>query len=107
MTHDIVVYLRGGAHHQDQAIVFDQRDSGSNGHYIVYKNYSGEMPVVSGGQRITGWQLDASKRWKARTNVDNFRQLYVNGRRAVRARGGALPGAELDRKSTRLNSSHT
>ncbi len=95
MTHDIVVYLRGGAHHQDQAIVFDQRDSGSNGHYIVYKNYSGEMPVVSGGQRITGWQLDASKRWKARTNVDNFRQLYVNGRRAVRARGGALPGAEF------------
>jgi len=95
MTGDIVVVLRGGSHAIGRTLVLDHRDSGTNGHNVVYKSHPGEAPVITGGRRIRGWQEDSGRRWKARATVDNFRQLYVNGVRARRARGGALRGAEL------------
>ena len=94
-TSDIVVVLRGGTHPIDQTIVLDHRDSGTNGHWVVYRAMAGETPVLSGGQRLTAWQPDADGRWKARTAIDDFRQLYVDGARATRARGPAPPGIEL------------
>ena len=51
-----------------------QRDLPSRAH---------EMAVLSGGRPITGWQADTGKRWKAKTDLENFRQLYVGGVRAV------------------------
>jgi len=95
LTGDIVVLLHGGTYTITEPIVFDHRDSGTGGHKIVYRCVPGEEAIVSGGRRITGWQPDAGGRWKAKTDLDNFRQLYVDGERAIRARGDALPGAEL------------
>ena len=95
MAQNIVVYLRGGTYNIDRTIVFDHRDSGKNGHTVVYRNYESESPIISGGQKIGSWRLDSGNRWKAGTTLENFRQLYVNGVRAVRARGGPLSGAEL------------
>lgn len=93
MTGDIIVYLMDGTYSLDETLVFNSQDSGTNGYYITYKAYAGAKPVISGGKEITGWQLyDANKNiYKA--NVDpsyNFRQLYVGGVLATRARG-ALP----------------
>lgn len=95
MTRNITVYLHGGTYLIDQTIRFDDADSGNNGFDVIYKNYPNETPNISGGRRITGWQLDSAGRWKASTEINNFRQLYVNGTRATRARGGLLAGAEL------------
>ena len=95
MTGDIVVVLRGGTHRLGRTLVLDHRDSGHNDHNVIYRAHPGGTPVISGGQRIAGWQPDAKGRWKARTAIDNFRQLYVNGVRAIRARGGPPPGIEL------------
>jgi hypothetical protein len=95
MSQNITVYLRGGTYSIDKTILFDHRDSGNNGFDVVYKNYLGEVPVISGGKKITGWQLESGNRWNARTEIGNFRQLYVNGTRAIRAKGGVLPGAAL------------
>ena len=95
LTGDVVVVLGGGTHTLDESLVFDYRDSGTGGHKVVYRSAPGEQPVISGGKAITGWQPDADGRWKARTTIRNFRQLYVNGWRAVRARGGPLPGAKF------------
>ena len=95
MTGDIVVVLRGGRHAIGQTLVLDHGDSGTNGHSVVYRNHPGETPVITAGRRITGWQVGPGGRWKAPATVDNFRQLYVNGVRANRARGGPLPGAKL------------
>ena len=96
MTQDIVVYLRAGTYHIDQTLLFDEKDSGTNGHNIVYRNYHDEKVSICGGKRITGWERDSGNVWRAKTNIPDFRQLYVNGVRAVRARGGMLPGAELN-----------
>ena len=95
MTGDVVVVLRGGTYRLDCTVVFDHRDSGTNGHRVVYRSPPGESAVLSGGRQIAGWVADAAGRWKAGATVGDFRQLYVNGVRAVRARGGPLPGAEL------------
>jgi hypothetical protein len=88
MTGDIVVYLRGGTYTIDSTIRFGISSSGTNGYSVKFMNYTGETPVISGGQAITGWTLsDAVKNIYQATGVSfNFRQLYVNGVKAVRAR---------------------
>jgi len=94
MTEDIVVNLRGGAYVFQEPLRFDARDSGNGGHKVVYKAVEGEMPVISGGKPVTGWTRDGDKRWKAKVDVADLRQLYVNGVRAQRARGPAPEGMD-------------
>jgi len=95
MSGDIVVVLRGGTYRLAETLAFDADDSGTGVYNVVYKGFPGEIPVVSGGRVITGWQPDAAGRWKARTDIGNFRQLYVDGERAIRARGPAPAGIKL------------
>jgi len=91
----IHVLMREGTYPLSETLVLGPEDSGTSERPVTYASYPGEKAVVSGGKRITGWQPDAGGRWKAGTTIDNFRQLYVNGVRALRARGGALPGAQF------------
>ena len=95
MTGDIVVILRGGTYSISEPVVFDQRDSATGGHTIIYRSADGQKadrsaaagPSPAGSPTPTGAGRPPPP--------DNFRQLYVDGGRAVRARGDALPGAEL------------
>ncbi len=73
MSGDIIVYLRAGHYEISRTIRFDQRDSGTNDYNVVYKAYPAEKPIVSGGTRITGWQPAGEGRWRAQTDVHNFR----------------------------------
>jgi hypothetical protein len=97
MTGDILVYLRGGAYQLLAPFRLDSSDSGRDPFYVVYQAYQDEKPVLSGGERITGWSIaDAGKNlWKAEVGASfQTRQLYVNGVRATRARStGGLAGA--------------
>ncbi|WP_406442831.1 RICIN domain-containing protein [Streptomyces sp. NBC_00631] len=86
MSDDIVVNLRGGTYSLTAPIAFGTSDSGTNGHTVVYQAYNGETPVITGGNAITGWTASANGEYKASVGSLNFRQLYVNGVRATRAR---------------------
>lgn len=86
MSDDIVVNLRGGTYSLTSPISFGTGDSGTNGHTVVYQAYNGETPVISGGKAITGWTAAANGEYKASVGSLDFRQLYVNGVRATRAR---------------------
>jgi hypothetical protein len=88
MTGDIIVYLRGGTYTIDSTIHIGNSLSGTNGYTVKFMNYNGETPIISGGQAITGWTLsDAAKGIYQATGISfNFRQLYVNGVKAIRAR---------------------
>lgn len=88
MTGDITVYLRGGTYRITEPISIGSACSGTNGYYIRFLNYPGEVPEISGGQVITGWTLyDTTKNIYQVTGPNfNFRQLYVNGIKAIRAR---------------------
>ena len=88
MTGDIVVTLRGGTYPLTSTLTFGNADGGNNGYYVRYVNYPGEKPLLTGGQPITGWTIsDAGKNiWKATGVKSRFRQLYVRGTKAIRAR---------------------
>lgn len=98
-TGEITVYLRGGRYELTNTLAFGSANSGANGYYITYEAYPGETPTISGGKRITGWtQVPGQPYWVASvpTNAgfaDYFRQLYVNGVRAERARSDWIPSA--------------
>jgi hypothetical protein len=86
MSDDIVVNLRGGTYPLTSPISFGTGDSGTNGHTVVYQAYNGETPVITGAKAITGWTAASGGEYKAPVGGLDFRQLYVNGVRATRAR---------------------
>jgi hypothetical protein len=88
MTADITVYLRAGTYPQTSTLAFSNLDSGQNGHYVKYLAYTGEQPIITGGQPITGWTASTtgSGIFTASGITTPFRQLYVNGVKAIRAR---------------------
>ncbi len=93
MDENIIIYLREGVHQLDRTFQLLYPNSGSNGYRITYKAYPGEHVVISGGQKVNGWEQYKKGIWKAKVDLPGFRQLYVNGRRAVRARGNMLTGS--------------
>ncbi|HPO12496.1 MAG TPA: right-handed parallel beta-helix repeat-containing protein [Candidatus Hydrogenedentes bacterium] len=86
-TKDFTVVLRGGVYRLDAPLTFGPRDSGKKGGRVIYAAAPEETPVISGGVLIAGWEQESNGRWKASVPLKDFRQLYVNGKRAQRARG--------------------
>ncbi len=88
MTSDVTVYLRAGTYPVTSTVTFANADSGQGGFYVKYMAYPGEQPLITGGQPIKGWKVsDATNNIYSVSGVTTpFRQLYVNGVKAVRAR---------------------
>jgi hypothetical protein len=88
MKSDINVYLRGGTYFLSESLSFTSEDSGSNGYNINYKAYQKEIPVINGGLEISGFEPVLNQPyWKVHLpdGVELFRNLYINGNRAIRA----------------------
>ncbi len=88
MSCDIVVNLRAGEYQVDEAVEFDERDSGSNGHEIIYRSYDGpgEARIV-GAEEVTGWEEYQDGIYVADVGTDNpFHTLFEDGQRATTAR---------------------
>ena len=85
---DITVDIAPGDYFIDEPIVFDSQDSAEDGYKIRYTSSAEEKPVISGGKRVDGWNLaDAEKNvYVADVDMSGIRQMYVNDKRAVRAR---------------------
>ena len=75
-----------------QTVVFGPADSGTADCPITYAAMEGAKPVLSGASPISGWRKDPTEKyWTAalpqgKRGIWNFRELFVNGRRAIRAR---------------------
>jgi hypothetical protein len=90
MNRDIVVSFADGTYALSSPLTLDARDSGTNGHNVIWSAAPGAHPVLSGGVPITGWASDGDM-WSAPVPPGlRTRQLYVNGVRAQRA-SGPLP----------------
>ncbi len=84
------VCMRGGIYAMNEPLVLGPEDSWP----ITFRPYKDEQPVISGGQRITGWKttiINGKTAWvadipEAADGKWEFRQLFVNGRRAERPR---------------------
>ena len=88
MTQDVVVNLGDGTYYLDEPLEFGARDGGSGIHKVIWRAKNPGKVFFSGGEQLGGWTLHdrGNNIWK--TNVGNreFRQFYVNGRMATRAR---------------------
>jgi hypothetical protein len=86
---DLTVHLAGGTYRLGRPLALDARDSGGNGHRVVWQG-SGDT-VLSGGDRVVGWRPVPGRPglWQAPApaGLADTRQLYVNGVRAQRAAG--------------------
>jgi hypothetical protein len=80
------IHLRGGVYRLTQPWTLEPADSGT-----VWRAYRNERPVLSGGVRVTGWQVGADGRWRVKlpevaAGKWHFTQLFVNGQRRPRPR---------------------
>ncbi|HLK64508.1 MAG TPA: IPT/TIG domain-containing protein [Bryobacteraceae bacterium] len=91
----VIVQIRGGTYHLPATVMFTAADSGSPGLSIVYQNYPGESPILSGGVRVQNWTNTSGNTWKATlpANTQYFENLFYNGARRLRPRLGGSSGA--------------
>ena len=86
LTSDLVIELRGGRYVLDEPLVFNQLDSGTERHRVVYAATKGHTPIISGGRKIAGWKQTASDLFESPVGELRFRELFVGGERRTRAR---------------------
>jgi len=92
---DVVVELRGGTYTLTEPLRLGVQDSGSPGHRVLYRAAYGQTPVLSGAQKITGFQKTDAAKNIYRAPVPKgiaSRELFVDGVRAQRARSAQDPG---------------
>jgi len=83
----VTVEFSDGEYALAQPVVFEPEDSGSADHPVTYAAAKGAKPVFSGGRRLPPFEAGADGVWRMRVEPSfRFEQLYVNGRRATRAR---------------------
>lgn len=92
----ITVYLGDGIHRLDAPLIFDRATFGRGGPEVIIRAAPGATPIVSGAVRLEDWSMFDAKRNIYRASVARklrSRQLFVNGRRATRARTKSATGA--------------
>lgn len=87
MTGDIEVIFMPGRYYINSTVEFNESDSGSNGYDVIYKSYDGPgSAFFIGGQVVSGWQQHSGQIYKTVIPGADFSTLYVNGKRAIKAR---------------------
>ncbi len=91
LSEPVRVRIASGAYPLAETFVLEPQDSGTGASPIIYEAARGARPLFSGGRRIHGFVPVEGGRWKAHLSdvADgkwDFEDLYVNGRRATRAR---------------------
>lgn len=86
----INIYIEGGTYTFHEPVFIRPEDSGTEDSPTVIRSATGEKVVLSGGVRINSWKKQG-KFWVADVPTFNgrpldFRQMWVNGKKAVRAR---------------------
>lgn len=81
------VYVEAGTYTMSSPLVFDTEDTRPT----VIKGAGMDQTILSGGVEVTGWKPWKNGVWRAKVpQADQygftFEQLYVNGKRATRAR---------------------
>ena len=86
----ITIYIEGGTYAFYEPVFIRPEDSGTKESPTIIRSVGDEKVILSGGISINGWKKQG-KVWVADVPAFNgrpldFRQLWVNGKKAVRAR---------------------
>jgi len=68
---------------------------------ITWTAATGENPVISGGRLLTGWVKQSDRLWTTNAPGPFFRQMFVDGHRAIRARTPNFGYFRIDGESSR------
>jgi len=98
---DILVLIRGGYYSLEKPLQFGPDDGGERvetdlptgafefhklkDYFVTYAAYPGEMPIISGGKRITSWQKEEG-RWVTHIKGMEIKKLLANGKAQTLAR---------------------
>ncbi|WP_321436378.1 right-handed parallel beta-helix repeat-containing protein [uncultured Bacteroides sp.] len=100
----IHIYMQSGTYSLYEPVFIRPEDSGTKESPTVIEPVKGEKVIISGGTSLTGWQkaghvngLPAASKGKVwvtevpdfNGRTADFRQLWINGKKAVRARNVA------------------
>ena len=99
---DILVLIREGIYSLEAPLGFSSGDGGERVEtdlptgafeyhelkdcFVTYAAYPGENPVISGGEKITGWEKKKNGIWSAVIKLTELNELYANGKRLTLAR---------------------
>jgi parallel beta-helix repeat protein len=99
-TGPITITVRAGTYFLPETLVLGPEDSDT-----IWEAAHGEHPILSGGRTISHWTHTSGATWTADAPGPYFHQLFINGRRAIRARtpndgffrfvGGGTPNEQL------------
>lgn len=86
MTGNIYVNIEPGSYQRSTAFTLLRQDGGSKGFSVIYRGTKDLASTITGGRRITGWEKVENGLYRAKvTDVESFRQFYINGRRRTRS----------------------
>ncbi len=93
-SYPIKLIFQGGIYELTEPLTLKPEDSGTASAPLILAAYGDEEPVFSGGVSISGWKevhIGKSTLWavsipQAREHTWDFRELWVNGERRLRAR---------------------
>ncbi len=88
------ILLLPGEYALTEPLTLDGRDGA-----VTWRARDAEKTLITGGQRITGFSADPAGIWHAQTGRP-LEQLYVNGRRATRARWPLEGFFKMDGRAT-------
>lgn len=91
LAEPVRVEFAAGTYPLTEPVVFGPEDSGSQATPVTYETAPNAEVVFSAGRRIAGWQQGPDGVWRVHlpdvaAGNWTFEQLWVNGKRAVRAR---------------------
>lgn len=82
-------YVRGGSYRLDKTLTLDARDSGHS--FLAYKS---ETPVLSGGERVTGFTSEGKGLYSAKLSSANGLDVSIGGVRQHAAQTGNFDPAD-------------
>jgi len=100
-TGPITITVHAGTYYLSDTLILGPEDSDT-----IWEAPHGEHPVISGGRRISGWSHDHGDVWKANAPMPSLHQLFINGRRATRARTPNYGFFRFDGKISRNTALH-
>ncbi|HAK95378.1 MAG TPA: hypothetical protein DCM87_10330 [Planctomycetes bacterium] len=91
LAEPVRIVIASGRYEMREPLVLTPADGGTEKAPIVYEAAPGAAPLFTGGRRIAGFAKGAGGVWTARipevaAGTWYFEQLWVNGKRATRAR---------------------
>lgn len=85
-TQNMQVIFHGGDYFISSPVHFGIEDSGTEEHSITYRAAEGAVVNFIGSRPVTGFESIGMGVYRADMSGRDFEQLYVNGKRATRAR---------------------